>query len=92
MTSKYDFDILDTMKIKILIPLILLAWINICSAQSVPIGTNESSTNIMADLKNDVKQQVATNINEVMVEILSGVKAGSGEIYNFSKHELWRSI
>lgn len=34
------------------------------------------------------KQTVATNINEVMVQMLSGVKDASGEIYRFSKQEV----
>jgi len=47
-----------------------------------------AQTNATPDVATTVKQTVSTNINQVMVEILSGVKDASGEAYKFSKKEL----
>lgn len=43
---------------------------------------------VLAEAATGAKQAVATNINQVMVEMLSGVKNASGEMYHFSKQEI----
>lgn len=54
-----------------------------------PVPTTvEQAKSTIAEIATGTKQTVATNINQVMVEILSGVKNASGEIYNFSKQEI----
>ncbi len=51
---------------------------------AVVINTN-AQTNVLAEAKENAKVMVATNINQVMVEILTGVKVASGEVYSASK-------
>src|SRR6185503_19457189 len=47
-------------------------------------GATTPSTNVITT----AKETIATNINQVMIEILSGVKNASGDIYKFSKQEI----
>ena len=49
-------------------------------------ATNVQS--VLGQVTATAKQTVTTNINQVMVEILSGVKDASGEMYHFSKQEI----
>ena len=52
------------------------------------------STLAMAEttaVASNVQAAVSTNVNQVLVEILSGVKGASGEIYSFSKQELGKA-
>jgi len=48
----------------------------------------EQAKSVIAEVAQSTKQNVATNINQVMVEILSGVKNAGGEMYKFSKQEI----
>jgi len=44
-----------------------------------------AETNALAEAKENAKTMVATNINQVLIEILTGAKAASGEVYSASK-------
>lgn len=55
-------------------------------AQTNAVGTTNQT--VLADVAATAKQAVSTNINQVMIEILSGVKNASGEAYRFTKGEL----
>jgi len=66
--------------------IILCAALLAFSVITVPAATNQPTTAEI--VTSTAKQIVATNINQVMVEILSGVKNASGEMYKFSKQEV----
>lgn len=62
-------------------------------ASNAAAGVNKSNLqaqakSVLSEAATGAKQTVETNINQVMVEILSGVKNASGEIYHFSKQEI----
>lgn len=56
------------------------------AAFSLVVATHAAETNHSPLV--EAKQAVATNVNQVMLEMLTGVKNASGDIYNFSKQEL----
>lgn len=51
-------------------------------------SSGEPNRSALVETKESVKQAVSTNINQVMIEMLTGVKNASGEIYKFSKQEI----
>jgi hypothetical protein len=61
-------------------------------ALPVTAQTNSPATNTSPSLLDVAKTSVATNINQVVIEILSGVKGASGEIYGASKSAIVQSV
>lgn len=72
------------MKIKYIILGLLLSLLTIPAFSQ----TNTNSTDILSS----AKTAVSTNINQVLVDILSGVKDAGKDIYGASKGAIWSSI
>ena len=69
---------------KYLFSIVLFATLAFASPAFAQTNTGASQT-VLEQVKDAAKQTVATNINQVMVQILTGVKDASGEIYGASK-------
>jgi hypothetical protein len=61
-------------------------FLSLIAAIGMVLSSQAAETNVSA--LDTAKQVVATNVNQVMLEMLTGVKNASGEIYSFSKQEL----
>lgn len=69
---------------KYLLSIVLFVALAFASPALAQTNTNAPQT-VLEQVKDAAKQTVATNINQVMVQILTGVKDASGEIYGASK-------
>jgi len=61
-------------------------------ALTVPVFAQTNTPTTLEQVKNTATAVVSTNLNQVLIEMLSGVKDASGEIYGASKQAIHKSV
>ena len=59
---------------------------------TAPVFAQSNSPTMLEQATATAKQAISTNLNEVIVDILRGVKTAGGEVYSSSKVAITRSI
>jgi hypothetical protein len=77
------------MKVKFLSLIVSLFAVTASLAQTNTVSTN---TPTVADVANTVKQVSQASVNQVLIEMLSGVKTAGGEIYSASKEMIHNGV